>query len=174
MVNAIEHMTGTHQLNMIETPEFSKQLNSIREETMKQLRLSSEEMMGTNNEEDVIKSHEHSTGRDLLDDPIIDKIVSDRGSFELPSTDLQVINEVNMISEFLINEISYHLDPGIKKRHTAIESRIKSEDIVREKELEFKSILKHIKKDPDKLQAIYKYNKEGRLMKVVRHSGNQI
>ena len=133
-------MPETHRSNMIGAPEFSKQLNSIREETMKQLRLSSEEMMGTNNEEDVIKSYEHSTGRNLLDDRIIDKIASDSSSFELPSTDLQVINEVNVISEFQINEIGYHLDPEVMKRHTDIEGRIKSEDIVREQELEFKSI----------------------------------
>ena len=173
VINAIEHMTGAHQSNVIGTPEFSKQLHSIREEMMKQLRLSSEEMMGTNNEEDVIKSYELSTGRYLLDDPIIDKIVSDSGPFELPSTDLQVINEVNMISEFQINESGYHLDPEIKERHTAIESRIKSEDIVREQELEFKSIPKQIKKDPDKLQAIHKLDEEGRLMKIVRYSGTR-
>ena len=59
------------------------------------------------------------TGRDLIDDPIIDKIVSDKGPFDLPSTDTQTIREVNVISEFKINENGYHLDPEIKEKHTA-------------------------------------------------------
>ena len=61
---------------------------------MRQLRLSCEDMTETNNEEDVIKSYEHSTGRDLINDPIIDKIVSDKDPFDIPSIDTQVINEV--------------------------------------------------------------------------------
>ena len=68
VISAIEHMTGTHQSNAMGTTELSKQLNSIRKETMRQLRLSCEDMMEINNEEDVIKSYEHSTCRDLIDD----------------------------------------------------------------------------------------------------------
>ena len=173
VINAIEHMTDSHQSNMIGTTEFNKQLNSIREETMRQLRLSCEDMTEINNEEDVIKSYEQNTGRDLIDDPIIDKIVTDKGPFDLPSTDNQTIREVNVISEFNINENGYHLDPEIKEKHTVIESRIKSEDIVREQGTEFSSILKQLRKDPDKYQAIYQLDEEGRLMKIVRHSGTR-
>ena len=173
VINAIEQMTETHQSNQMRTTEFSKQLNSIREETMRQLRLSCEDMIEMNNDEDIIKSYEHRTGRDLIDDPVIDKIVSDKDLFDLPSTDTQAIREVNVISESQINESGYHLDPEIKRRHTAIEGRIKIEDIVREQEIEFKSILKQIKKDPDQYQSIYKLDEEGRLMKIVRHSGTR-
>ena len=94
--------------------------------------------------------------------------------FEPPQSDgWYSLNEVSVISEFQINEVGYHLDPELNKRHTDIEKKISSKDIIMEQEMEFKSIFKQLRKSPNSFQSIYKFDEEGKLIKIVRHSGTK-